>query len=200
MTHHRTVLIVLATCIATSVVTSCQSPPPKTRPITTTTQRNPNLRIPATAMFSWYDQNINAKGFSIDERKTYIALQDYLRDGFRRNGYVHTPLPPDILVSYLLLLEKPMSSSSLNKTYSLTEGSTFATPLLYPKGTLVVDLIDPQSRRLIWRGSVQAEILPDLTQKEREANLKKAVHKLISRLFLSATPKKKGGLDDRATK
>ena len=51
----------------------------------------------------------------------------------------------------------------------------------YDEGTLVLDVIDPRTKSLIWRGTAKAAVDPDRSPEEREARIREAVEKLLSR-------------------
>jgi hypothetical protein len=58
----------------------------------------------------------------------------------------------------------------------------------YSQGTLVIDIIDAAARRVIWHGTVQAEVNLQQDPQKRIARLNEAVHKVLEQF---PPPKKK---------
>jgi hypothetical protein len=56
--------------------------------------------------------------------------------------------------------------------------TTFVTE--YEEGTLLLDIIDPRTQKLIWRGSVSDVLNPKRTSEQKQAKIKEAVGKLLS--------------------
>jgi hypothetical protein len=49
----------------------------------------------------------------------------------------------------------------------------------YDKGTIIVDLVTPKTKRLVWRGTASDVVDPDLTPNERETRIQEAVHEIL---------------------
>jgi len=45
----------------------------------------------------------------------------------------------------------------------------------YDEGTLIVDLVDPKTKTLVWRGSAVGTVNPDASPEERKARIREAV-------------------------
>lgn len=58
------------------------------------------------------------------------------------------------------------------------DATPFGTPV--PEGTLVLEVVDPSSRQLIWRGIAKARIDPSSPPEEREGRIRAAVGMLMS--------------------
>lgn len=50
----------------------------------------------------------------------------------------------------------------------------------YTEGTLILDIVDPAQKQLIWRGSAQSEIQQTASQEKKMEKLNKAVAKILS--------------------
>jgi hypothetical protein len=50
----------------------------------------------------------------------------------------------------------------------------------YQEGTLILDVIDAQSRHLVWRGTATAAIQPNLSPEQREQRIRQGVRELLS--------------------
>ena len=60
-------------------------------------------------------------------------------------------------------------------------GYTDARVFEYDEGSLIIDLLDPTSRRIMWRGVIQAELSRDSTPEERTARIDAAVRKILTK-------------------
>ena len=120
--------------------------------------------------------------------------QVFVRDCVHRAVDLHmaekglklAPGAPDFLVSYTTA-----SRDKLQLEGSKEKGWTFKDRLLYPGwvegnteiyydiGTLILDMVNPRSRQLIWRGSVEAELLKDISRDELQKRINEAVKKLL---------------------
>jgi len=50
----------------------------------------------------------------------------------------------------------------------------------YEQGTIIVDVINPKDKRMVWRGTAKEVIDPDLTPSERETRIQEAVHEILA--------------------
>jgi len=51
----------------------------------------------------------------------------------------------------------------------------------YEEGTVVLDILDPKTRDLIWRGSAKSEVNPKSTPQERDAAMNEAFRRILER-------------------
>ncbi|HZE98826.1 MAG TPA: DUF4136 domain-containing protein [Planctomycetota bacterium] len=49
----------------------------------------------------------------------------------------------------------------------------------YDEGTLVLDLVDPKTKTLIWRGTAKGTVSPDTSPEERQEHIREAVAYLL---------------------
>jgi hypothetical protein len=98
-----------------------------------------------------------------------------------------TDVPPDFRVAYYLLIEPRTEVYSFPVTYGWgywgwwgwygTE--TYVDQ--YELGTLIIDVIDAGTNRLIWRGSAAARVVYDESPEERTQRVNEAVEKILER-------------------
>lgn len=48
------------------------------------------------------------------------------------------------------------------------------------EGTIVVDIVSPKDKRLLWRGTASSAVDADLTPEERESRIKEAVREILA--------------------
>jgi len=51
----------------------------------------------------------------------------------------------------------------------------------YDEGTVVLDIIDPKTRNLVWRGSAQSRVDDGDTPEERDARVNEAYRRILER-------------------
>lgn len=63
-----------------------------------------------------------------------------------------------------------------------TDSSVYPHGVVYPQGTLIIKLIDPASRRVIWASSGQGKILTNASPDERRQRMREVVGQMLSRM------------------
>lgn len=131
---------------------------------------SPNTNLSQYKTFSFYSSPYK------QGKPETMADQD-IRSGLKQNlaakGVMEASgAQPDFLVSYHVIEQQKLQAEDVGYAFGGVDWST------YTQGTLVVDFIDPQSRRVFWRGTA-SEIVDD-PNNVNTARLDKAIAKLIS--------------------
>ncbi len=121
----------------------------------------------------------------LDKRIRELVEKQLAAQGYHR---VSTGTP-DFKVGYHAALEKKLAVSTMNDYYgyragwgwSYGAGTGRVMPesyvYEYEQGSLIIDIVNPKTRELMWRGSAQAEV----NQKKRAEQLAKAVQRILER-------------------
>lgn len=123
------------------------------------------------------------------EARIRDAVEAQLRDkGFRRDT-----LQPDFLVAYHVAIDQRLSVTYLSELYGYGPGwgnpryqRSYGRPgreavvSEYRLGTLILDVVLAENRRLIWRGSASDELEPGLSLEAREKRIQSAVEKILA--------------------
>lgn len=104
---------------------------------------------------------------------------------------------PDFLVAYHVSLDKQRSVQHLNDYYGYGPGwgynyaparrpGYYANPSStyvyeYEEGTLILDIVEPEGRQLIWRGAARDEVRFSNTPAKEGAQINEAVKRLLKR-------------------
>lgn len=104
---------------------------------------------------------------------------------------------PDFLVAYHVSLDKQRSVQHLNDYYGYGPGwgytysgvrrpGYYASPSStyvyeYEEGTLIVDIVKPEGRQLIWRGAARDEVRFSNTPENEGAQINEAVKRMMER-------------------
>jgi hypothetical protein len=94
-------------------------------------------------------------------------------------GYDPQPrVPPDFFVTYHVVARDRVEV----RDWGYTRGrfGRSASVQQYTEGTLIVDIVDARTMRLVWRGTARGELDPDAPAGDRERRLKDAVARLLA--------------------
>jgi hypothetical protein len=87
---------------------------------------------------------------------------------------------PDYLVTYYAALDKPIAADSI--TYAAGVPLVAKAVSTYERGSLVLDVLDPKTGRLLWRGAARRVFLPDQTPQQRGERIDAAAASLVDQL------------------
>jgi hypothetical protein len=141
-----------------------------------------------------YDWINAAKKVTGDPRLDNPALDKRIRELIQgqlaTQGYTLAPGgTPDFLVGYHVALEKKLAVSTMNDYYGYRAGWGWSygagTGTMMPQsytyeyeqGSLIIDVVNPKTHDLMWRGSAQAEV----NRKKGREQLNEAVTRILER-------------------
>jgi hypothetical protein len=122
------------------------------------------------------------------------AVEDQLAlNGFEKKGTEK----PDFWIGYHAAIDRKLGAQTINHFYAYPPGwawEHYRTPYVppgmaiteteifyYDEGTLILDVVDPETRKLIWRGSAQAEVKYATNPEKRNERIKEAVRRILER-------------------
>lgn len=99
-----------------------------------------------------------------------------------RKGLERADGLPDILIHYHATITQQIDVNSLDRDYGYCYGDEcFVDVFEYEAGTLVLDMIDARTNRLVWRGWAQSNIESVLENRERLArHVEAAVQRMLT--------------------
>ncbi|MEJ2719694.1 MAG: DUF4136 domain-containing protein [bacterium] len=109
----------------------------------------------------------------VDDPIARARIRGAVEDELNRRGYRKVANAPDFLVNYYTALKDEITATEIQDYYDRWQFSEFPTDYTYTytwhRGTLMLDLIDAETKRLVWRGIAQAEVnLNDPPEKKKE--------------------------------
>jgi len=144
--------------------------------------------LPQSGTFFWGPQL-----FKLDYNREFdlTELNDRLRDAIdqelRRKGinYLDSEENADLLVGYAIAVGASIDENDLNQTYGdefnfsfpATEGGQERS---FEKGVVIIDIVNNQSKKLLWRGVVMADVKVDVSETEKKKRTKAAIKSLLS--------------------
>jgi hypothetical protein len=112
------------------------------------------------------------------------TLRETLVNAFERRGYIERDTRPDFAVAFYASTREQLDVTRWDYGYPYSprwrwpyRGREVVTT--YTEGTVIVDVIDPARRELLWRGEGVTELTDDAT--ENIARLQDAVDKVVAR-------------------
>ena len=164
------------------------------------TDHDPEADFSGLQTWGW----LRGKGGLIDDPRISSALleerirrgieQELAARGFEQRGSG----TPDFLVGYHAAVEDKLDVQSINDYYAYGGGwgnrywygrsvaapprpSTHTLVTEYQMGTIIVDVADPETRELMWRGYAEAEVDPKADPAQREKNVREAIRRILER-------------------
>ncbi len=94
---------------------------------------------------------------------------------------------PDFWIGYHIGLNTQVEVTHVNTYWGYGWGGWYgggvrmSTPVVnqYEQGTLIIDIVDVEEKALVWRGTAEAEVYPDMTPQERQDRLDDAVKRIL---------------------
>jgi hypothetical protein len=146
--------------------------------------------------YDWAPNEDNAwglQGNDLVDRRIRNAIVNFLTS----RGHRQDSEQPDFYISYDLAVEQRISSSNVSGGVSVgrsTRGrhgsiglSTGSQVRTYDEGTLIIDITDVASGKLVWRG-VSSQALPDLSDPETLTN---QINATVAAILAQYPPKSK---------
>jgi hypothetical protein len=117
---------------------------------------------------------------------TYQAIRDEIRRAFESRGYRYAPQGASLDVAYYATAAPVLDVRTWDYGYTWRGFPLQTTEVYqYEQGTVIIDVIDPATHRLLWRGQGRAPVSTDPNKYVDE--LKHAVHEIVEK-FPPASP------------
>ncbi len=124
-------------------------------------------------------------------KEAHALVQKALMTNLAARGLTYVPSGGDITVAYLIIVGNNGTTTSLNSYFGYTpdsdafvekvhsEQTTSGARGYFEAGTLVIDLLNPATSKLLQRRSVQAQILRNLPLEKRSARIQSLVDQAL---------------------
>jgi hypothetical protein len=131
--------------------------------------------------------------------QAHTLVQEAVTKNLAAKGVSRLETGGDILVAYLIIVGNNTTTTSLNEYFGYTDDASALTDKVHTEqaikgdrrtsfeaGTLVIDIINPATSKLMHRSTVQSDILRNLPLEERQARVQALVDKALSNLRISS--------------
>lgn len=149
---------------------------------------NPGLDMATYRVYSWLPLARTGTGDPrFDDELIHSQIVSAIEQELNTRGYVLSAgAEADFLVAYHAAVERQMHASAMYEDYGERPGWSWAIPTTqvtsYDEGTLILDLLEARTRKIVWRASLQARVDSDASPKKREKRIIKAVAKMMESL------------------
>ena len=105
-------------------------------------------------------------------------------------GYRQEASRPNFLVKWHVSVESrpqstPMATPTFRDVGPMPSAGSTSVPVMvtrqYREGTLILDIVDPGSDTVVWRGSAQAQLAGSGEPQTRQARIQTAVRRILER-------------------
>ncbi|HEY2067214.1 MAG TPA: DUF4136 domain-containing protein [Gemmatimonadaceae bacterium] len=111
---------------------------------------------------------------------TAQALRDEIRRAFESRGYVYAPDRADLDVAYYALAQPVTDIRTFDYGYTWRGfPRQYVDVVQYEQGTVIIDVIDPATHELLWRGQGKAPV--DQDPNKYVSVLRQAVDKIVAK-------------------
>ena len=137
--------------------------------------------------YAWVDDRPQISGETLtDNFQLNSFIRDEIERGLTDKGYNKQPQgPSDFFLRYHLAIEENVKISTLDYSShdrtGLGSNSSTAPIQEYDRGTLLVEIIDPQTKRPLWRGTAQVELYRYTARIMKNQGVKKAIRAILDR-------------------
>jgi hypothetical protein len=142
--------------------------------------------------FSFVDPGPKASpGYADNRQPIHAAIKDVIARNLAAKGATRTPSGGDVTVGYLLIVGNNATTTSINDYFGYASDAAglhekahqahmaSKNPNYFEAGTLVIDVVDSKSFKLIKRGFATRQILRDLPADARAARLQEVVDEIL---------------------
>ena len=130
---------------------------------------------------------------TITDPKVLARIADAIENQLVAQGYHRTDHDPDFFVKFHAAFKTNLTQTMVDDRYDnssyagYTQDFQYDYTHVYHQGSLIIDVLDAQSVKIVWRGYASAEINPDDPLQKRQKRVKEAVAKILK----AFPPKKK---------
>jgi uncharacterized protein DUF4136 len=97
-----------------------------------------------------------------------------------------TSATPDLLIHYHASINERLNVNRVDSNYGYCYDNCAPETSAYEAGTLVLDIVDARTNRVIWRGWAQDSVEEVLNNQDRMA---KKIHEAVTRMLATLPPK-----------
>jgi hypothetical protein len=136
--------------------------------------------------------------YAEDRAQAHAMIQEAITKNLASKGVTKLPAGGDVNVAYLLIVGNNAETTSLNEYFGYTDESAALVDEVHKEqtvkskergyfeaGTLVIDVLDPKTSKLLQRRSIQAQVLRNLPAENRAARVQSIVDQELAGLPVS---------------
>jgi len=148
---------------------------------------SPGLSFSSTSRFSWLFEDVDIrKDAPISGQRIKEILKQEISAAMQNKGFTVAPSgsPSDYYIAFTAATESTLDDDTLLKRYKISPGfnSSKTGKQIYEKGTLLIHIINANTRQTVWQSVVQANVKTGISDDERRKNIKSIVQTMLRKL------------------
>jgi len=156
--------------------------------ITVNTSSDPEASFKGYKTWDWLPEGPSPTGNpDLDDPQLVERIKKLVGAGFEKDGFAKSSDSPDFYVNYHVALGEELNPARIQNFYEFANYNvymprwdvTYAT--VWTVGTLVVDVIDVDTKTLVWRGYGQTDINPQAGPRENTPKIQEIIKKMLGR-------------------
>jgi hypothetical protein len=174
-------LVRICLLVTLALLGACAHEPPR---IQTTVNHDPRAQFTGLRTWAWLPDDAIARAGS---DKAVARIKRAVERQLSAKGYSLVPRDQaDFVVGYRLSVDTEVDVKQIADEYGYGGPQGYWTdvqenrPQTYEKGTLILDVVNPQNMRLLWRGTASARLEPTNAPREGEKG-QQAVETLLAK-------------------
>ncbi|ADE54557.1 DUF4136 domain-containing protein [Coraliomargarita akajimensis] len=129
--------------------------------------------------------------FANQGNSALLRVESEIQRILQEGGLEQQAAEADLLVSYLIIVQSNAVSTTIDDYYAQSSSEILAKahkevtvknsfPADFQAGTLVIDIVDLKTEKLIYRNYASNEVIPGLSPEERKQRITQAVEKTLA--------------------
>jgi len=153
---------------------------------------DPSANFTSLHTYAWFAAEQPKSGdVRVDNPLLDTRVRAAVENALNSRGYIESDANPDFYLIYHAAVSKEIEVTT-TRTAVYPPGwygwhhvappvwVERQVPYTYDKGTLIVDIVDAKDQKLVWRGSIQAELDKTATPQQRRSRLDAAVSEMMA--------------------
>lgn len=122
---------------------------------------------------------------TITDPAVLVRIEKAIENQLIAQGYRKTSDAPDFFVKYFAALRTNLSQTTVDDRYDDASYAGYTQDWqtdythVWHQGSLLIDVLDAKSAKLVWRGYASTELKPNASYQEREKRVQDAVAKIL---------------------
>jgi hypothetical protein len=150
---------------------------------------DPNIDFSKMSRYGWIEPlSQNSKDPLLSNSLLHQRIQSAINQALQNKGYTAvSPETAEFLVTYHISIRDRLDADAITLGMGYGRhnwGFGTNTNIIvheYQAGTLIIDIVDPDGRNLLWRGSVESRLENDLSPQQRNEQTTSAIEAILAK-------------------
>jgi hypothetical protein len=133
-------------------------------------------------------------GYADERQAVHTMIQEAITKNLAGHGITKVDSGGDVTVGYLVIIGNNVSTTMISEYFGYGQNAvglqekaqkaytSYDSPGYFEAGTLVIDVIDPQTNELLKRGYAVRSTMKNLPEDQKEARIQEAVDEILGDL------------------